>query len=387
MKLLMVMQLLLLNIPGFSAKSHSNCTVPSGGLTPIAQEDAGKCRVGLIVGGVMKGGTRFLHDLFSAHPGLCTARKKEGKYFSCHDAKSWYAEGLHNYNREVCGPKTDNLIHNHKGECGVAERHRTAASKSSVCFEKSPDYMSDKMAMARAARDCPKAKWLLILREPISRMVSHFHHIFRQATKKKNDNSVIQKKGNHICAFNTFHPTQLQLHRLKPLLAGTEEQRKLWSHWQAAVNTARLASSNASKIYSSAASAWDSLEFTCGRGSHSAYERSLYARSIKTLLKHIPRSNLHVVFSEELRETRNYTAIWNFLGVEDIAIDMKDAKANESIRGDAAETLVPSTIRWLQDKFAHENAKLEVLLGRKNPASWEYPVYPVSLQDEGLKSS
>ena len=207
---------------------------------------------------------------------------------------------------------------------------------------------------------------------------------YLKATK---DDSFIQRERNHTCAFSTFHPTQLQLHSLKPLLVGTEEQQKLWSHWQAAVNTARLASSNASKIYSSAASAWDSLEFTCGRGSHSAYERSLYARSIKTLLKHIPRSNLHVVFSEELRETRNYTAIWNFLGVEDIAIDMKDAKANESIKGDAAETLVPSTIRWLQDKFAHENAKLEVLLGRKNPASWEYPVYPVSLQDEGLKSS
>ena len=213
--LLMLLLLLLVDVSAPTAslrrprkQSHplKECKVPPGGLAPIAQEDAGKCRVGLIVGGVMKGGTRFLHDLFSAHPGLCTARKDEGKYFNCHDAKSWYAEGLHKYNREVCGPKTDNLIHNHKGRCGVAERHRTAGSESGMCFEKTPNYITDEMAMARAARDCPKAKWLLILREPISRMVSHFHHIFRQATKKKTTTRLFKKKAIISAPLTHFIP-------------------------------------------------------------------------------------------------------------------------------------------------------------------------------------
>ena len=129
----------------------------------------------------------------------------------------------------------------------------------------------------------------------------------------------------------------------------------------------------------------DSLEFKCDRGSDSAYGRSLYARSIETLLKHIPRSNLHVEFSEELRETRNYSAIWNFLGVEDIEIDIGDAKGGETIKGSIADTLVPSALQWLQDKFARENAKLEVLLGRKNPPSWEYPGISKTTQSGFLK--
>lgn len=98
--------------------------------------------------GAQKAGTSSLWDLLSAHPGVARSEFKEPDYFN------WsYFRSLRYYGSFF--PRRDGR---------------------SITGEASPDYLYDPRVPERVARDLPGVKLVVLLRDPVDRAISHYHH-------------------------------------------------------------------------------------------------------------------------------------------------------------------------------------------------------------------
>lgn len=105
-----------------------------------------------IVAGAQKAGSTSLFAYLAAHPDVDQPLVKEVNYFDlwAHRGHDWYG------------------------------RHfPVARDDGRQTGEASPMYMVHPLAMARIARDLPDVKIVVILREPVSRLVSHYRHSVR----------------------------------------------------------------------------------------------------------------------------------------------------------------------------------------------------------------
>ena len=98
--------------------------------------------------GTQKGGTSSLWDHLAAHPGVARSELKEVDYFNWfHDRPlRWYR--------------------------GFFPRRRAGC----LTGEASPDYLYDPRVPARVRGDLPDVKLIALLRDPVDRAISHFHH-------------------------------------------------------------------------------------------------------------------------------------------------------------------------------------------------------------------
>jgi hypothetical protein len=107
--------------------------------------------------GAQRCGTSSLYKYLGRHPNVAPSLRKEIEYFSIDYGRgpAWYRAHFATEARRV-----------------VAGRFRGAFAT----FEATPDYLLDPRAPARAANDVPDAKLIAMLRDPVERAVSHYHH-------------------------------------------------------------------------------------------------------------------------------------------------------------------------------------------------------------------
>ena len=111
-----------------------------------------------LIVGTMKGGTTALHDFICKHPEVAPPKQKEIHYFSLfpHRGVDWYLEHFEKKGKKITG-------------------------------EASPTYFDAACtpAIPRLIKAFnPQMRLILIVRDPIERAVSHFHH-FRNINKIK----------------------------------------------------------------------------------------------------------------------------------------------------------------------------------------------------------
>ena len=106
--------------------------------------------------GVQKSGTNSLYDLLSEHPGVERAITKELNYFNLH-----FEKGVEWYRSQLPLPRRN-------------EEHKP------ITGEATPDYLFYPDAARRAAQVVPQARLIVLLRNPVDRAYSHYHHQVRK---------------------------------------------------------------------------------------------------------------------------------------------------------------------------------------------------------------
>ena len=101
--------------------------------------------------GAQKGGTTTLHRLLAQHPQVFLPACKEVHYFSLHSQRgvSWYAD------------------------------HFNAARPDQRCGDITPYYLFHPQAPRRIRSALPDARLLILLRDPVERLLSHYFHARR----------------------------------------------------------------------------------------------------------------------------------------------------------------------------------------------------------------
>ncbi|HKI53047.1 MAG TPA: sulfotransferase domain-containing protein [Anaerolineales bacterium] len=109
--------------------------------------------------GVMKGGTTSLFQYLAKHPQINPPFRKEIKFFDLH-----YKQGLNWYRAHF--------------------PLKAKMTNGSVTGEATPYYIFHPMAAQRVAKDLPKAKLIVVLRNPVDRAYSHYNHMVRVGREK-----------------------------------------------------------------------------------------------------------------------------------------------------------------------------------------------------------
>ncbi|MEM6888576.1 MAG: sulfotransferase [Pseudomonadota bacterium] len=106
--------------------------------------------------GAEKAGTTWLHDVLRAHPDLFLPDVKEVHFFNKYDSN---------------GCVTDNF---ESRGTGWYFAHFAAARQGQLVGEATPMYLCDPEAPQRVADTLPNARFIVVLRDPVSRAWSHF---------------------------------------------------------------------------------------------------------------------------------------------------------------------------------------------------------------------
>jgi hypothetical protein len=160
---------------------------------------------GLLIIGVQKSGTTFLHNLLSEHPELTGCRHKEIRFFN---VESNYQKGYRWYEAYFRGVGTR------------------------IFFESTPGYIYNKEALLRIKEYNPLIKLIVILREPVARAYSAWN-MFRiffdsrripKALKEWNNGSIYNKffKGRQ-----TFAPFEEWIDFEMNILESSEKEPSL----------------------------------------------------------------------------------------------------------------------------------------------------------------
>tara|TARA_B100000508_G_scaffold24443_2_gene17620 strand:+ start:14460 stop:15284 length:825 start_codon:yes stop_codon:yes gene_type:complete len=128
--------------------------------------------------GAQKSGTSWLYKCLEDHPDICTSSGKETHFFSRH------------YNNGT------NYVSKYFDRC----------DKAKFLYEGSTSYLYSKEAPKRIKSNFPTTKIIIILRDPVSRTLSHINHI---KNKKK-----IEGKIN-ILEFSKIYPEVIENSRYK----------------------------------------------------------------------------------------------------------------------------------------------------------------------------
>ncbi|NGP76699.1 hypothetical protein G3570_08645 [Balneolaceae bacterium YR4-1] len=205
----------------------------------------------LIIPGAAKSGTSSLHEYLNLHPDIEMSREKEPYYFTLNKR---YAEGLTFY---------DNLFNN---------------KKARYWGESSTAYFVDRVALKRIKKELGGVKFIVILRDPVMRAVSHYLwqvSLFEEFRSFRN-----------AVEYNIRTPVDFR----KP-----------------------------------------------GWGGHfkSYYEESLYGEKLQYLINEFGRKNIYVITSKELINDANKAlhGCFEYLGLKPITITV-DIKANTTSKID-----------------------------------------------------
>lgn len=120
-----------------------------------------------LIAGAAKSGTTLLYDQLQRHPDVYMAPEKEPAYFSRHWSKGleWYA--------------------GHFAGCSVEH----AVGEATV------DYMVDPLAPGRIRQVLPDARFVFILREPVSRAWSHYWHQRKMGEEGRSFGRILDEEG------------------------------------------------------------------------------------------------------------------------------------------------------------------------------------------------
>ena len=109
-------------------------------------------RIGFLIGGVQKAGTSALAGYLSAHPALALPRGKEAHVFDAPDFDGWDR------------PRIEREYAAHFAGFGDGRLHGDAT----------PIYLFHETLIARIAAYNPAMRWIVLLRDPVARAISHY---------------------------------------------------------------------------------------------------------------------------------------------------------------------------------------------------------------------
>lgn len=131
--------------------------------------------------GAMKAGTSSLHWWMDLHPELSMSRRKELNYFT--HAKPPIG-GMRTYRAMLAG--TGRIV-----------------GESSVNYTK---YTLFPGVPERIAEHVPRAKFIYVLREPVSRALSHYHHNVSHGRERRSvSQAFADLSANHYVATSCYH--------------------------------------------------------------------------------------------------------------------------------------------------------------------------------------
>ena len=133
-----------------------------------------------VIIGAMKSGTTSLYDFLIKNPAIASASKKELHYFSLQHnfGKLWYCSNFpSNLSRHYFYKKTNQKL---------------------LSGEASPTYLFYPEVPGRMREILPDAKLIVILRNPVDRAHSHYHHSLRQNRETLSFEKVIKLEEERL---------------------------------------------------------------------------------------------------------------------------------------------------------------------------------------------
>lgn len=247
-----------------------------------------------IILGVQRAGTTSLYEYLIAHPDVGAASKKEVHFFDRH-----YTGGIAWYRA-------------HFPPLGEQRRFERQNGRRYITGEASPYYLFHPDVPARIRRVVPEAKFLVLLRNPIDRALSHYHHN--------------RRLGMETLSFEEA------LDREEERLAG-EEAKLLQSEGMVSLP----------------------------HQTYSYQARGAYAIQLERWFALYPREQFCILDSEYFyADTDGAMAqVFRFLSLPEFT-----GGDYEQFNAASYATMNPETRRRLQKFFAPHNAHLERLLGR-----------------------
>jgi len=239
--------------------------------------------------GAQKAGTSSLYWYLDRHPLVRRSLMKEVEFFT---------------------------LHHHRGERWYRSWFpRRRAGDDWITGEATPYYLFHPAAAERAARLVPRVRAIAVLRDPVERCISHYHH-----------ERVLGRESL---------PLEEALERETQRLDG--EERKLLE---------------------------DDRYRSMAHQSHSYRSRGLYAPQLQRWFDALGREQVLVLLSEDLyqRPAESFRTVSAFLGIPPIDLDEYPAH-NSRVYPAAADHVVAGLERF----YAPHNQRLAALLGRELP--------------------
>lgn len=162
--------------------------------------------VSVFVGGVQKSGTRSISDYFRQILGVSVQKKKEAHFFDNDDfflGDVVNNEALNNYHSSF-----NNL------------------SNESIWCDVTPDYIFRKNAVKRIYNYNPKAKWVILLRNPIERCYSAWNMEVNRKTENLSFEDALKSEINGNVG-NRIHDRFQYIKRSKY----SEQLKRLWKYF------------------------------------------------------------------------------------------------------------------------------------------------------------
>ena len=278
--------------PGKGSRPCANALVSGGArllllaVMPVAPEFL----VDFLIGGTQKGGTTALTHFLGQHPEVCLPAGKEAHFFD----RPAYPDGA--------------------DRAEVARRYRAKFPdmlRGRIVGEATPIYMFLPFVPERVHRYNPAMKWIVLLREPVARAVSHYR--------------MSRARGREW---------------LPPELAFRAERFRLWRDGRRPVTST---------------SSWRH---------HSYVRRGFYSEQLARIGRYFPAGQILVLTAENLRRRHEETLreAYAFLG---ITVPAVLPVAEEVFATPKARPVSERTRAWLRTRYAPEVARLEALLGRR----------------------
>jgi len=246
--------------------------------------------------GAQRAGTTSLHRYLEEHPLVCTASVKEVHYFDKHHRRglAWYRSFF------PTRPYVRLLQRVRGGRCRVGES--------------TPYYLFHPHAPRRVFQTLPSAKLVVLLRDPVDRAYSHYHHAIRMGLDDA----------------PTFEEA---LAREEERLAGEREKMVA-----------------------------DETYFSFAHQHHAYRARGIYVDQLLTWRQWFPAERLLVLKSEDLYEdpARTFERVLRFLDLP----DRKPSGFPSHNRG-RNPAIDPAVRRRLAGFYAPHNRRLEELLGEE----------------------
>jgi hypothetical protein len=250
-----------------------------------------------LIVGAMRGGTTSLSGYLELHPDVAPATRKEVHYFDLHFARGeeWY--------RSHFPPRVRRLA-------------RRALGRPLLSGDASPYYLFHPLAPERAAALVPDARIVALLRDPVTRALSHYRHAVGRGAE-------------------TLPP--LEAFQAEPeRLAGEEERLRA-----------------------------DPAAVSVVHRQYSYLARGDYAVQLERWFAHYPRERVLVLASEELFSdpADAYARTLAFLGLRPHRLNAY-GQLNPVPEDEPPDE---ATVAWLRRRFAEPNERLFELLGRRLP--------------------
>jgi len=252
-----------------------------------------------IIIGTQRGGTTSLYHYLLAHPQIAAATKKEVHFFDkkFHRGIAWYRA------------RFPSLI-----QWDMAE---TRQSQRFITGEATPYYLFHPHAPARAALVVPKAKLIVLLRNPVDRAYSHYYHKV--------------ERGREPLSFED---------------ALAQEETRTRDEGQ------RLAA--------------DPHYYSYNYQQYTYLARGIYVDQLQLWMNSFPQEQFFILKSEDFYATpdRKLKEIFLFLGLPDVAcVQQQEYKQLNSSTYSQAK-MEPEMRKRLLTYFEPYNERLSTLLGR-----------------------